>query len=45
MPEADTRIDRPRRLRRDWTKAEARLWLSLRNRQLDGFQIPPTGSD
>jgi very-short-patch-repair endonuclease len=35
----ESRIDRVRRLRRDWMRAEARLWLSLRNRQLDGFKF------
>ena len=39
MPDEETRTGRARRLRRDWTKAEARLWLCLRNRQLDGFKF------
>ena len=39
MSPAKSPIPSARRLRREWTKAEARLWLSLRNRQLDGFKF------
>jgi very-short-patch-repair endonuclease len=39
MSQDEPQTDRARRLRRDWTKAEARLWLSLRNRRLDGFKF------
>lgn len=39
MLPANSRIGTARRLRRDWTKAEARLWLALRGRKLDGFKF------
>ena len=39
MVQAKSRIGTARRLRRDWTKAEARLWLALRGRKLDGFKF------
>ena len=40
-------IARARRLRRDQTDAERKLWFALRNRQLDGFKFSrqmPIGS-
>ena len=39
MSQAELRTANARRLRREWTKAEARLWLHLRNRRLDGFKF------
>ena len=39
MSQIQSSAGRARQLRRDWTKAEARLWLSLRNRKLDGFKF------
>lgn len=39
MLQAKSRTGTARRLRRDWTRAEARLWLALRNRKLDGFKF------
>ena len=35
----ESTIDRARRLRRDYTRAEAKLWNCLRNRNLDGFKF------
>ncbi len=39
MSQAEFRTANARRLRREWTKAEARLWLHLRNRKMDGFKF------
>ncbi len=39
MPAANPTITRARQLRADWTRAEARLWLKLRNRKLDGYKF------
>ncbi len=39
MSQAKSRIGNARRLRREWTRAEAQLWLSLRNRKLGGFKF------
>ena len=39
MSQPEFRIGNARRLRREWTRAEARLWLAIRNRKLDGFKF------
>ena len=39
MSQVEFATESARRLRRDWTRAEARLWLSLRSRRLDGFKF------
>jgi len=39
VSQAGFRIGNARRLRREWTRAEARLWLALRNRRLEGFKF------
>ena len=39
MSQAEFRTRTARRLRREWTRAEARLWLALRGRKLDGFKF------
>src|SRR5690242_4773314 len=39
MPTSAESVGRARRLRRDQTDAEAKLWRALQNRQLDGFKF------
>ena len=39
MPAGESRTERSRRLRRDQTPAEAKLWRALKGGQLEGFKF------